>query len=71
MSCFDSFDDAVRKALNHLYDYAFLRRSPLVGLFSLTGRPNAADSLREILQGEIEALKPRPGASAPPAALRY
>lgn len=71
MSSPDSFDDALREALNHLYDYALLRRSPLVGLFALTGRSNAADALREILQAEIEALKPRPGAPALPVAQRH
>lgn len=67
----DAFDDALRDALNHLYDYALLRHSPLIGLFALRGRPNAADALREILQAEIEALKPPAGSPAGAVAQRH
>ncbi len=71
MSSSDPFVIALREALNHLYDYAFLRRSPLVSLFSLAGRANAADALREVLQSEIETLKPRSGGASATVAERH
>jgi CheY-like chemotaxis protein len=54
------FHKHLRQALNHLYDYEFLRRSPLVALFGISGRADPASVLQRILRDTIEGLKPTP-----------
>ncbi len=57
-----TLEEHLRQALKHIYDPAVLRKSPLIQLFDLSGRPDAVAVLRDMLQAEIEALKPPPGA---------
>lgn len=57
-SPFDQFVGELRSALNHLYDPAELRRSPLTVTFGLAGSFDAAAALQRILTGAIEALRP-------------
>jgi CheY-like chemotaxis protein len=52
------FADELGKALAHLYDPDYLRRSVLIELFGLEGREDAADALRRILVDAIARLKP-------------
>lgn len=52
--------DALRAALNHLYDSAYLRKSPLVDWLSLRNDGSPAAALRTRLVAAIEALKPSP-----------
>jgi CheY-like chemotaxis protein len=58
------FADELGKALAHLYDPDYLRRSVLIELFDLAGREDAADALRRILIEAIGRLKP--DAAVPP-----
>ena len=58
-----SFVHALHRALVCLYDPGELRRSPLVGLFSIDRQQNPASTLQRILMDAIEALKP--GADVP------
>ena len=51
----------LRQALNHLYDRDFLRKSPLLDWFGISGRSDPASVLQRILQDAIETLKPGPG----------
>ena len=52
---------ALRSTLVHLYDPAALRRSPLAGMFDVTGREDTPSALRTLLTKSIEALKPAAG----------
>lgn len=55
------FFQAVRSALNHLYDPYFLRTSPLVKWFDLGDRPDTPAVLQRILNEAINELQPREG----------
>ena len=59
-----TFENELRKVLQHLYDPTFLRKSALVRLFGLHERTNPAGALRGTLEKAIEAL--RPAAGSPP-----
>jgi CheY-like chemotaxis protein len=65
------FEEDLRQALKHIYEPALLRKSPLIKLFGLEGRPNATAVLRDLLQAEIEALKPPPDAPPDAASRRH
>jgi CheY-like chemotaxis protein len=54
---------ALRCALNRLYDSVALRRSSLVALLGLGDRPNPSESLRTLLESEIQLLSG--GSNAP------
>lgn len=54
----ESFESELGRALLHLYDPAFLRRSPLLHAFSLNEREDPVLALRQLLNEAIEALKP-------------
>lgn len=54
----------LRRALQHLYDPAALRRSPLVDYLRLEHQKDPAQALRRLLTEAIEALKP--ASSVPP-----
>lgn len=56
----------LRRALNHLYDPATLRASPLVAMLGLEAETDRAAALRRILIQAMEALKP--DKSIPPEA---
>lgn len=58
------FTDELGKALAHLYDPDYLRRSVLIELFDLTDREDATDALRRNLIAAIGRLKP--DAAVPP-----
>lgn len=58
------FTKELSKALDHLYDPDYLRRSVLINLFDLADRADAADALRRILIEAIGRLKP--DATIPP-----
>lgn len=53
-----AFEDELRRALGHLYDPVYLRKSPLIGLFSLQEAHNPPEELRNTLQNAIEAMQP-------------
>src|SRR5581483_4356372 len=50
--------EALRFALNHLYEPQVLRTSPLVGALAAAGRANVPSALQRTLTDAIEALKP-------------
>ncbi|MBC7234582.1 MAG: response regulator [Chloroflexi bacterium] len=50
--------EALRFALNHLYEPSLLRSSPLIQLLGLSGQSNPALALQQELIQTIEALKP-------------
>jgi CheY-like chemotaxis protein/signal transduction histidine kinase len=54
----DSFEQELRRALNHLYDPAQLRNSWLAGLLGVKEQDDVVSALRRILISGIEALKP-------------
>ena len=54
----ESFVLELRGALHHLYDWAYLRRSPLVAAFGVNAEEDASAAVRHMLVGAIEALKP-------------
>jgi len=56
----------LRLALQHLYDPAELRRSPLLRVFGVDGEEDPPAALRQLLLKAIEALKPGP--NVPPQA---
>lgn len=58
MCAADSFVATLRLALEHLYDPAALQTSPLIRLFDLQNKDNAAAKLHDTLQNAIEALEP-------------
>lgn len=60
----------LRRVLNHLYDWAELRRSPLIAVFGLNEQRDPPASLRHILIEAIGALKPQPGVTAKARAWR-
>lgn len=55
------FEGELGRALLHLYDPAFLRRSPLLHAFCLEQREDPVLALRQLLNEAIEALKPGDG----------
>ena len=57
----ERFVDALRQALNHLYDSVHLRKSPLVALLGLGSSPDTAAALREVLSSAVAALEPPRG----------
>ena len=59
-----SFAQHLRRALNHLYNPAVLRSSPLARLFGVDQREDRISALQRILTDAIEALKP--DSSVPP-----
>ena len=65
----ESFTQSLRQALQHLYEPAELRRSPLFGLLGLDDQHNPSD-LRRMLVDAIESLKPRAGVSSQSRAQR-
>lgn len=60
----------LKGALRHLYDPAYLRKSPLLSLLRLEDVPNPAEALRAALERGIDALKPGPGRPIGPQADR-
>lgn len=58
MSTPHAFEDELRRALSHLYDPVYLRRSPLIGLFGLQDAGNPPEALRNVLQRAIGAMEP-------------
>lgn len=60
----ETFDTHVHEALAHLYDLAFLQKSPLVGILGLR-RPDGSggSALHRALLAVIEQLKPPPEVS--------
>ncbi len=65
-----AFVRELRRALNHLYDWAELRDSPLLGWLALQGERDASAALRDRLVRAIEALKPSPEVPAKARAWR-
>ena len=55
------YQKQLRNVLNHLYDRDLLRHSPLVDVFKLHGRNDAAMALQELILRAIEDLKPVEG----------
>lgn len=55
-----AFEDELRRALGHLYDPVYLRKSPLLGLLGLQEARNPPEALRNALQGAIESMQPDP-----------
>jgi CheY-like chemotaxis protein/signal transduction histidine kinase len=53
-----SFIHELRRALNHLYDWAELSKSPLLSLFDVEQQEDPPSALRRILTDAIQALKP-------------
>ncbi len=53
-----SFVRSLHSALVHLYDPGELRKSPLVSLLGVDGRPNPTSALQRVLIEAIAALKP-------------
>jgi len=66
-----SFEDELRRALNHLYDPPFLRRSAIIAALGLCRSPNMARSFRKVIRESIEALRPVPGTPATSHNSRY
>ena len=58
----EPFLDALRTALNHLYDPDYLRRSPLAARFGVADRLDTPAALQRILTSAIESLRPPPAA---------
>lgn len=54
----DPLAQAVRDALNHLYDPDILARSPLIEWLALQDDPAPAHALRAVLEKAIEAFRP-------------
>jgi CheY-like chemotaxis protein len=54
----ETFSQALRSALQYLYDWEALRRSPLVTVFGLTQQHDAPVALSRILTAAIEELRP-------------
>jgi CheY-like chemotaxis protein len=59
----ENLNTIIRKALNHLYNPEYLRRSPLVSILGIAGRFDTAKSLQRILNQAIESVKYKPGGS--------
>jgi CheY-like chemotaxis protein len=57
----EQFLDALRTALNHLYDPDYLRRSPLAAAFGVADRLDTPAALQRVLIAAIESLRPAPG----------
>lgn len=57
----EQFLKILREGLNHLYDPAYLRRSPLLEFFHVANRYDCVSRSQEIITSAIEALKPRIG----------
>ncbi len=55
---FKEFLGYLRSTLNHLYDPDQLCRSPLLSLFDLAERPDAASALYRVITEAVESLKP-------------
>lgn len=53
-----SFETELRRALGHLYDPVYLRKSPLIALLGLEEARNPPEALRNALQDAIEAMQP-------------
>lgn len=66
----EQFLDALRTALNHLYDPDALRRSPLAAAFGIADRLDTPAALQRLLIAAIESLRPAPAASSNPQAQR-
>ncbi len=64
----EQFLDALRTALNHLYDPDALRRSPLAAAFGVADRLDTPAALQRILSAAIESLRPT---TANPQAQRF
>ncbi len=62
----EQFLDALRIALNHLYDPDALRRSPLAAAFGVADRLDTPAALQKILTSAIASLRPSPAAPANP-----
>ncbi len=60
----DQFAQQVHRALRHLYDPTYMRRSPLAELFGVSERVDAPVMLQKVLTDAIQALKPRGGEPA-------
>jgi CheY-like chemotaxis protein len=58
MASSEPFVRELQSALQHLYDPAELRRSPLLTLFAVGKHHNPASALQKILLDAIEALRP-------------
>jgi CheY-like chemotaxis protein len=56
----NDFHKHLRRALNHLYNRDFLRKSPLIILFGISGRSDPSSVLQRILLDGIDALKSLP-----------
>lgn len=63
MATFEQYLDALRYALNHLYDPNIQRTSPLTGILGLSGMPHAGLVLQQALIEGIESLKVQADAS--------
>jgi len=59
----EQFLDALRTALNHLYDPDYLRRSPLAAHFGVADRLETPAALQRILISAIDSLRPSPANS--------
>ena len=60
MTTRQSFVDALRDALNHLYDFGSLAKSPLIPLLGLGGADVPGAALFEAIEKAVEALRPAP-----------
>jgi CheY-like chemotaxis protein len=58
MANFNEFLQALRGALNHLYDPDYLRRSPLASWLDAAGRYDTSSVMQKILADAIEAMRP-------------
>lgn len=68
----DEFTDLVYDALNHLYDFSYLQRHPLVQCMSdPVTSSQKVQKLRRILLDAIRDMCPQPGAPAEAADSRY
>jgi hypothetical protein len=56
----DQFLDALRIALNHLYDPDVLRRSPLAAALGVRGRQAPPGGHTEILKSPLQKNRPAP-----------
>ena len=60
----EAFAQDLRNALNHLYDPAVLRRTPLAALLGVDQREDTVSRVRRVLTDCIESLKPDSGVPA-------
>ena len=61
----DEFADLVYDALNHLYDFPYLQRHPLIrAMTDQVTTTQKIQSLRRALLDAIQAMSPKPGVPA-------